>query len=72
MTGFFDLQDPFFKPLWLRLLVVAICLGWAIFEALTGSTTWAVVFATAGLWSAYQFFVVWSPKNEDTDKGDKC
>lgn len=71
MKGIFDLQDPFFKPLWLRLLVVAICLGWATFEALSGSVGWAVPFAAAGLWSAYQFFIVWRPEDENTDRGGK-
>jgi hypothetical protein len=64
----FDLQLPFFKPLWLRVLVVAICICWAIFELMTGSPGWALLFAATGLWSAYQFFVVWKPKDEDTGK----
>jgi hypothetical protein len=71
MKGFFDLRDPFFKPLWRRLVVVAICLAWAAFEALTGSVNWAILFAAAGLWCAYQFFVVWDRKDEDTDRGGK-
>jgi hypothetical protein len=26
---FFDLQHPFYKPLWIRVLITALCLGWA-------------------------------------------
>ena len=61
----FDLQIPFYKPLWLRLLIVAVCIGWAVFELSTGSIGWAILFCAAGIWSAYQFFLVWNPKEED-------
>ena len=61
----FDLQVAFFKPLWIRLAVVAVCLGWAAVEFWTGSTGWALMFGGVGLWSAYEFFVVFNPKDDD-------
>ncbi|OYX40826.1 MAG: hypothetical protein B7Z02_17805 [Rhodobacterales bacterium 32-67-9] len=66
----FDLQLPFFRPLWLRLAVVAVCLGWAGMEMVSGSPGWAILFAAAGLWAAYQFFVAWDPKLDDERKHD--
>ena len=63
----FDLQVPFFVPLWRRVLFVVVCLGWAIFEFVTGSPGWAILFGAAGLWCVYQFFVVWDPKDENID-----
>lgn len=58
---FFDVQSPVFRPVWLRLLVVVLCLGWAGFEAVAGSGGWAVLFGAAGVYLGYQFFVVFDP-----------
>ena len=33
-----------FDPLWRRLLIVGLALGWGIFELVTGAPFWAVVF----------------------------
>lgn len=65
----FNLQAAFFRPLWLRLAVVALCLGWAVLEVATGSPGWAVLFAAAGSWAGYQFFVAWAPK-PDNERND--
>ncbi len=66
-----DLKHPFFNPLWRRIVVVVLCLGWAVVEVLGGSPGWAVVFAGIGLFAAYQFFVGWTPvaPKDDTKKG---
>jgi hypothetical protein len=61
----FDLQVPFFRPLWIRVAVVVVCLGWALFELASGAVFWAVIFGGMGGYAAYQFFVVWNPKEED-------
>ncbi len=60
---FFDLDHPFFRPLWLRVLVVAACLGWAAVELVTGSPGWAIAFGALGLYSAYRFFVSFDPRD---------
>ena len=44
----FDFSHPFFRPLWRRILIVAVALGWALFEAVTGNPGWAVVFGALG------------------------
>ena len=44
----FDFSHPFFRPLWRRVLIVAVALGWALFEAVTGNPAWAVVFGALG------------------------
>ena len=64
----FDLQVPFFKPLWIRVLVTVICLGWAGFEFLSGSTFWGMIFGGLGAYAAYQFFVVWNPIEDVEDE----
>ena len=45
MDKFFDFNHPFFRPLWLRILIVAACLLWAMVEAGTGEMMWAILFA---------------------------
>lgn len=62
---FFDVQTPMFKPLWLRLLIVVLACGWAVFELLGGNVLWAILFGAAGAYLGYQFFVVFDP-----DRGD--
>ena len=32
MKKFIDTDHPMLRPLWVRILLVAICLGWAVFE----------------------------------------
>lgn len=60
----FDLDHPFFKPLWLRIAVVASCLAWAVFEAFGGSPAWAAAFGGVGLYSAYRFFFAFNPRDK--------
>ncbi|NKC23222.1 hypothetical protein HED50_20490 [Ochrobactrum oryzae] len=39
----FDLNDARLKPLWLRVMLVAICFGWAAFEFVSSSPGWAAI-----------------------------
>ncbi len=70
MSDFFDLQKPFYRPLWIRLVIVILCLGWALLEALTGGPLWAILFGAIGLYAGHQFFVVFDPEPTGTDAGD--
>jgi hypothetical protein len=56
--SFFDPQHPWFKPLWVRILMIAICFGWALMEFTTKSTLWGIAFAAAGAYLVWQFFFV--------------
>lgn len=60
-----DVQHPFFIPLWRRIAVVAVCLGWAVFETVAGSGIWALVFGGLGLFCAHQFFIAFDPPQPD-------
>lgn len=57
MKGAFDVQHPFFLPLWRRIVTVAACLGWAAVELSGGNVFWAILFAAPGVWCAHQFFI---------------
>lgn len=62
---FLDVQLPFFIPLWRRVAVVALALGWATVELTAGSPFWAALFGAAGLYCAHQFFIAFDPKDPD-------
>lgn len=56
-----DVQHPFFRPMWRRVAVVALCLGWALVELATGAVFWAILFGAMGLYCAHQFFIAFDP-----------
>lgn len=56
MKGF-DFEHPFFDPLWVRVVVFAICFGWGLFEFYTGGVFWGIMFCAMGLWAGHSFFI---------------
>lgn len=67
MGRLFDLDHPFFIPLWRRVLIVAVCLGWAAFEfAGTGSPFWGTLFGAIGLYAGWHFFFNFNPRTPDS------
>lgn len=60
---FFNLRHPFFRPLLPRIVTIGLAAGWALFEFMTGSPGWAVMFGAVAVWCGYQFFIVFDPEN---------
>ncbi len=60
----FDLDHPFFKPLWVRIAVAGVALGWAVVEAVAGSPLWGILFGALGAYAAYRFFWTFNPRDE--------
>ncbi len=52
----FDLQQPFFYPLWRRIAVVVLCLGWSVVEFSTAAPFWGIIFGGLGIFALWQFF----------------
>ena len=52
----FDLKHPAMKPLWVRLLLIAVCLAWAAVEFVMGSLYWAIGVAAIGVYMIWVFF----------------
>lgn len=50
-------DHPFFRPLWVRILVVAVAIGWGLFEYVLGNPFWSLVFWGLGLYAAWGFFI---------------
>ncbi len=65
MNGFLGLHDPFFRPVWRRIVTVAACLGWALFEFVAGAPIWGALFVALGVAAAWHFFIVPWPDDGD-------
>ena len=61
------LRHPIFRPLWRRLALSAACFGWAGLEASWGNAGWFWLFLGIGLYTVYEFFLVFDPR----DYGDE-
>lgn len=57
-----DTDHPFFRPLWIRVLIVVFCAAWGAFEIFMGSVGWAIVFLAIGAYAAWGFFVEFNPR----------
>ena len=53
-----DPNHPIFRPLWVRVLCVALTLAWAAFEASTGAVFWAILYGSAGIYLFVMLFVI--------------
>lgn len=65
MRKLFDVQLPFFIPLWRRIALVGACFGWAVLELALGNPGWAVFFALIGAFCSYEFFVAFNPRDPE-------
>lgn len=60
----FDLNHPFFRPLWRRIVILVALLGWAAFEAVQGAYLWAFAFLALGLHCGWGFFISFEPRDK--------
>jgi hypothetical protein len=65
----FDFSHPFFRPLWRRVVIVAVALGWALFEAVTGSPGWALIFGALGAVALWGLLIAYErPRSAKEDR----
>lgn len=64
-----DAGHPFYKPLWRRIVITAICAAWTAYEVFFGGDGMWLVFA-AGMtaYAVWTFFIAW-PKDEPPAAG---
>ncbi len=55
MAKFLDPDHPMLRPLWVRILLVAACAGWAVVEFSTGSPLWGAAFLGLGAYAGWVF-----------------
>ncbi|WP_106743572.1 hypothetical protein [Yoonia maritima] len=63
-------NDPFYRPVWRRAVIVAVCLGWGMVELLTGSPGFAIIFLALGALAAYRLFLTYSPDAQTSSLSD--
>jgi len=66
---FLDTDHPAYRPLWVRVAIVAACVGWAAMEfgllrflgLPVGSPFWGTLFLALGVYAGYRFFIDFNP-----------
>jgi hypothetical protein len=53
----FDFSLPFFKPMWRRVVIVAFCLMWGLFEFANNAPFWAIIFLAMGGMAFWKLFI---------------
>jgi hypothetical protein len=66
----FDLQIPFFLPVWRRALLIAVCFVWCIFEFVLGAPFWGLIFGSLGGYAFWQLFLREWPEAADEQSED--
>ena len=61
-----DPSHKFYRPLYVRIGIVALCLGWAIVEATTGEPIWGVAVGAVGVYAAWMLLLNYTPAPEET------
>jgi len=63
-----DFNNPFFKPLPLRVAVVAVCALWGVFEFVSGAPFWGVVFVGMAAIAFHGLFISFEPREPTSDE----
>ncbi|SMX42641.1 hypothetical protein OCA8868_02804 [Octadecabacter ascidiaceicola] len=53
----FDVDVPFFLPVWRRIAVVAVAVLWGLFEVSTGAMFWGLIFIGMGAIVGWRFTI---------------
>ena len=61
---FIDPAHPFYKPLWRRIVIVAVCASWFVMEAVVlKEPLWALLSGAMGAYAAW--VLLWTWRGED-------
>ncbi|AFL53313.1 uncharacterized membrane protein YuzA (DUF378 family) [Sinorhizobium fredii] len=71
MIKFIDPDHPFYRPLWIRLLIVALCAVWTAVEFYGGQTMWATIFLVVTTYAGAALLIFYKPKQPD-EKGSEA
>lgn len=51
-----ELRHPVLRPLWRRVVFVALLAGWTLLEVLAGNPVWALLVGGIGAYAVYVLF----------------
>ncbi|MFD1328891.1 hypothetical protein [Mycoplana ramosa] len=58
---FIDPAHPFYRPLWVRLLLVGLCAGWTAVEYHNGQQMWGLIFLVMTAYAFAQLLLFYKP-----------
>lgn len=56
-----DHEHPFFRPLWRRVAIVAVCAVWTAMEWAAESQMWSMIALGFTAYAIWQFFYLYKP-----------
>ncbi len=65
-----DPQHKFYRPLWVRLLVVGICGAWFCLEVIMGASFWVVIMGALTAYTSWVLLIRFQPAPEEPPKID--
>ena len=68
-----DYEHPFFRPLWRRVAIVAVCATWAVLEWASNSPFWGVIALGFTGYAIWQFLYLYKapPADGTSNQGEK-
>ncbi len=66
-----DAEHPFFRPLWRRVAVVAVCVLWAGFEFYHGEQFWGMLAGGMAVYGAWIFLLRYRAPVEEIPTSEK-
>ncbi|OCP02308.1 MULTISPECIES: hypothetical protein [unclassified Ensifer] len=70
MLKFIDPDHPFYRPLWIRLLIVVFCAVWTAVEFLGEQPLWGMIFLAVTAYASAALLVFYKP-SEKVEGGEK-
>lgn len=62
---FIDPDHPFYRPLWVRLVLVGLCAGWTAVEFYNESSGWGMLFLAVTAYAFAQLILFYKPKDQE-------
>ncbi|WP_244616130.1 hypothetical protein [Rhizobium sp. RU20A] len=65
MLKFIDPDHPFYRPLWVRLLIVGFTSGWTAVEFMNGNEMWGYLFLAMAAYTGASLLLFYKPKDPE-------
>ena len=71
MIKLIDPDHPFYRPLWRRMLIVAVCFAWTGVEFWNGEQTWGTIFLVVSAYALAALILFFKPKPPAAPAADR-